>query len=436
MKSTAFLPDGPARSGVLPIQHLRKLAMDGAIRSDTTIGGEQFQPNSLDLRLGPKAYRTRCSFLPVNTTTSSLLKDADLVLYEIDLRDGHVLECGQTYLIPLLEELSLPESIHGLTNPKSSTGRLDMLARVVTENGHVFDVVQAGYRGRLYVDLVTRSFPIRVRTGDSLVQLRLLTGKNALVEDRELVELIERYDLIRDQGGVPVSRKSLSVDDGILLTVRLEGKKDDETVGYVSKKSTPVVDFSRRDHPVRAYWNYIPAPKRRSDLLMLQPDEFYIFSSCERVRIPPQLCAEMVAFDVKSGEVRTHYAGFFDTGFGTDGSGAHVVLEVRNRDMPFLLQHGQKLFRLRYFRNLEVPEVTYGQAMHSNYQGQGLRLAKHFSSGTSARLRQLELWTASSSSSPPPSNKSVDLSHSDSEDSSDLLQSETQGASGVPPTLG
>ncbi|WP_437676659.1 2'-deoxycytidine 5'-triphosphate deaminase [Sorangium sp. So ce131] len=376
-------------SGILPIQDLRQLAASGAITAAAGLSPAQFQPNSVDLRLGPKAYRTRCSFLPVpgaRSTATSLLDE--FAMYEIDLRDGYVFECNKTYLIPLCEELALPEHVWGAANPKSSAGRLDMLARVITEDGHVFDSIPHGYRGKMYLDLMTRSFPIKLREGDSLVQLRLLTGKDAVIPDDELRALIDEHQLVRTASGIPVAAKDLEIDDGILLTVRLRGHGD-ETVGYVSRKSTPVVDFSKKDHPVRPYWTYIPG--RRSEPLILLPEEFYIFSSNEKVRIPPQMCAEMVAFDVRSGEVRTHYAGFFDSGFGMSGAGAHVVLEVRNRDMPFLLQHGQHLFRLRYFRNTEAPAALYGVDLDSHYQGQGLRLAKQFRA-VSDPSRQLGLW--------------------------------------------
>jgi len=381
-----------SKSGVLPIQRLRKLVTQGVISSDPQISPEQFQPNSLDLRLGAKAYRTRCSFLPVNGQMSTLINEHKL--YEINLSEGYVFERGNTYIIPLAEQLALPESIYGMTNPKSSAGRLDMLARVITEEGHAFDTIPHGYSGKLYLDLTTRSFPIRLRAGDSLVQIRLLTGSRVVVPDNELKMILDKRGLIRDQEGVPVPAKNLQVEDGVLLTVRLTGTGD-ETIGYSSKKTTPVVDFARKDHPIRPFWEYIHAG-RRNDHLILQPEEFYIFSSRERVCIPSDLCAEMVAFDVKSGEVRTHYAGFFDSGFGVEGAGAHVVLEVRNRDMPFLIQNGQRLFRLRYFRNAGIPDVLYGSTTKSHYQGQGLRLAKQFSKPQLDSESQLELWRGSS----------------------------------------
>jgi len=374
-------------SGVLPIQRLRELAQGGAIATERPLDPGQLQPNSLDLRLGARAYRTRCSFLPVSGPMSKLLQRYKL--YEVDLEGGHVFECNQTYLIPLEEELVLPDHIWGLTNPKSSAGRLDMLARVITEEGQVFDTIPQGYRGKLYLDLMTRSFPIRLRRGDSIVQLRLLTGgKDAIVSDEELVELIDRHHMVTDERGIPIGAKNLQIDDGVLLGVRLAGDEN-ATIAYSSKKATPIVDFSRRDHHVRPFWNYLHAS---SDPIILEPEAFYIFSSSERVRIPPELCAEMVAFDVKSGEVRTHYAGFFDSGFGMEGTGSHVVLEVRNRDMPFLVQNGQKLFRLRYFRNTEEPEVLYGSPLASHYQGQVLRLAKQFKSTRDEPRTQLGLW--------------------------------------------
>jgi dCTP deaminase len=364
-------------SGVLPIQKLRELARAGVIRASREFVPGQLQPNSLDLRLGPRAYRTQCSFLPVGGKTSELSQRYKM--YEVDLEEGHVFECNKTYLIPLEEELDLPQKLWGLTNPKSSAGRLDIMARVITEDGQVFDAIPPGYRGKLYLDLMTRSFPIRLRRGDSVVQLRLLSGnsREALVSDEELRALIDEAAIVLTTEGTPIASRDLPVDDGVLLGVRLAGG-DDGTIAYTSRKATPIVDFARRDHAIKPYWHAIHGGPRPSDPLILQPEEFYIFSSAERVRIPPRVCAEMVAFDVKSGEVRTHYAGFFDSGFGMEGPGSHVVLEVRNRDMPFLVQNGQKLFRLRYFWNTEEPEVLYGSSLSSHYQGQVLRLAKQF----------------------------------------------------------
>jgi dCTP deaminase len=383
------------RPGVLSTQHIRELLATGAISSDTSIGGSQLQPNSLDLTLGGIAYRTRCSFLPIHSSTSEMLADPRLVMSVVDLAvsSGALLECGVTYLIPLQERLLLPPDIHCKANPKSSTGRLDMLARLITEQGHEFDTISEGYAGPLYLEVVCRSFPIRLRQGDSLAQIRFNRG-NPCLSDEELHRFIKRGQIIRDSGGVPISPSDLQIKDGVFLTVRLIGQGD-ETVGFFAKRNTPSVDFRVHDHSIKTYWERIHSAHRANDLQIIEANEFYIFSSQERLVVPPELCAEMVAYDAKSGELRTHYAGFFDSGFGMGTAGAHVVLEVRNQDIPFLVQHGQRLFRMQFYWNLEEPDVLYGSAnTHSHYQGQRLRLAKHFSAAEHVATPQLELWGA------------------------------------------
>jgi dCTP deaminase len=309
----------------------------------------------------------------------------DFKTNSVDLDDrGFVIDCNQTYVLPLLESLHLPDGLCGFTNPKSSTGRLDILARVITDRGHSFDVIPAGYSGPLYIELISRSFPIRIRPGDTLAQLRIFRGNEVAIPDDELRAIIDRQGLIRDRGGLPVRSRELEFADGVVLSVDLgRGAKRDATVGYRSRTCTPVLDLQSRGLSIREYWERIYAPTRRSEHFILDPHAFYIFASRERVMVPPELCAEMVAIDVRSGEVRMHYAGFFDSGFGLSDSkgetaGAHIVLEVRNMDVPFHVQDRQRLFRVRFFRNSDTPTQLYGRAIASNYQGQGLRLAKQF----------------------------------------------------------
>lgn len=366
------------RGGVLSDRQLRELITAGAIGGPPLLDN-QVQPNSIDLRLGGIAYRTRCSFLPVGRPVSELLGELSTNAVRLDPEEGYVMECGQTFVIPLVEHLALPADISGMTNPKSSTGRLDIMARVLADNGHAFDTIPAGYQGPLYVEIITRSFPLRVRPDDALVQLRLARDiATAALSDQELRMLIDSELIVRDPGGVPVNSADLDLSEGVYLSIDLGS--GDRTIGFTSKKCSPVVDLRVRDLKVRDYWDWIYSPSRSSDPLILKTDGFYIFASRERVVVPPDVCAEMVAIDVRSGEVRTHYAGFFDSGFGVGCNGAHVVLEVRNMDVPFLIQDGQKLFRLRFFRNLERPEQLYGQTRFgSNYQGQRLKLAKQFS---------------------------------------------------------
>jgi dCTP deaminase len=400
-------------NGVLPDSSLWGLIEAGQISADSPIDANQVQPNSIDLRLGAVAHRTRCSFLPVGDTVEALLHDLATNRTELD-GDGFVMECGQTYIIPLMERLTLPPGIYGYTNPKSSTGRLDIMVRVLTDGGDMFDTVPAGYQGSLYLEVISRSFPVRLRAGDTLAQLRIFQGADVTLSDDELRKMIDGRFIVRDHDGVPIPASSLGIDDGVFLSVDLGGK--DRTIGYRSKRCTKVVDFRARGLPIRHFWEHMAAPSRRSDPLILDPNAFYIFASRERVVVPPDVCAEMVAIDVRSGEVRTHYAGFFDSGFGFDDAernsvGARVVLEVRNMDVPFLLQDGQKLFRLRFFRNTATPTRLYGQSLASNYQGQGLKLAKQFAQESSQKP-QLEMhWdpNATSEKRPPVEGRLVTL---------------------------
>jgi len=364
-----------SEEGVLPVQEIRRLVAQGAIESRVAVHDSQFQPNSLDLRLDDRAFRTRCSFLPVADNTTTILRGLTLADYELG-PGGIVLEQGCIYLIRLLEHFRLPPDLWGYTNPKSTTGRLDLFARVITETGQAFDFVPPGYSGPLYLEVITRSFPVRLRMGDSLVQLRLMRGQGGPVADATLAEHNDRLPMVFTETGEPIGSNELQIADGIHLSVRLHDDKGG-IVGYSAQRNTGVVDLRALNHQAQDYWDPISAPSRRRRFLILEPEEFYIFSSLERVSIPPAMCAEMVPYDPKSGELRTHYAGFFDSGFGNTG-GAHVVLEVRNRDTPFLLQHGQRLFRLRYFWNTEEPDSSYGSGLGSHYQGQKLRLAKQF----------------------------------------------------------
>jgi len=366
------------RPGILSIQEVSEAVERGHVSSREPLENSQFQPNSLDLRIGGTAYRTRCSFLPVGANLDDLLSAFSLGIFDLTRSEGVVLEPGRTYILPLLESLRLPGTWGAIANPKSTTGRLDILARVITQGGHAFDTIPKGYSGPLYLEVVTRSFPLRLRVGDSLCQLRLFEDHPQVLTDEELKFEIDKHRLVMGDDGAAIPAKVLDLADGVFLSVRLS-MPCNRTIGYSARRTTPIVDFQQSRHDVFAFWNEILGQKRGRGTLILEPEEFYLFSSLERVRIPPHLCAEMVAYDPKSGELRTHYAGFFDSGFGWNGDGANVVLEVRNRDIPYLLQNGQKLFRLRFFRNRTVPTELYGKGLHSHYQGQSLALPRQFS---------------------------------------------------------
>lgn len=387
--------------GVLPVQHLRLLADTGVIWSpaDRPIEDDQFQPNSMDLRLGDTAYRVRCSFLPENETVASKL--SKLTQHSFSIEEGAVLEPNCTYLIPLLERLDLPQSLAGFqqhlfmpgkeshpllivseehlsarTNPKSSTGRLDIFTRVVTDYSHRFEEISAGYSGGLYLEVVPKSFPVRVRTGQRLNQLRIRHGSSWL-SDQDILRTHASDPLLLRQDGTPIPIDQLKVGNGLFMSVSLQSMESG-IVGYKAKKNRDLIDLDLINHyKVHEFWDPIVA--RPDDMLILEPEAFYIFASRERVRIPTHLAAEMVPYDTGSGELRTHYAGFFDSGFGgAANQGARAVLEVRSHDVPFLIEDGQTFFRMVFEPNTELPEKVYGREIASNYQGQELKLSKHF----------------------------------------------------------
>jgi dCTP deaminase len=362
--------------GVLSCEHVRLLAASGAIRGTHEIDQSQYQPASLDLRLGPKAYRVRASFLPGRGRSVDELLSG-LAYHEISLEGaGAVLERGCVYVIPLLESLRLPEGVCAFANPKSSTGRLDIFTRLITDDSEIFDHVADGYAGPLYAEVSPRSFSVRVREGSRLDQMRFKrrdpagTSANVVLSDAELRALHEREPLVDGE---------LSLRDGVILRVALGAPGAGEVVGYRAQKHTDVIDVDRIDHyRVEDYWEKLHG---RGSKLILDPGDFYILASREKIRIPSHLSAEMVAIDPAMGEFRVHYAGFFDPGFGNSASGrpgSRAVLEVRSHEVPFILEDGQVIGRLVYERLAAEPEALYGETGVSNYQGQELKLSKHF----------------------------------------------------------
>lgn len=383
--------------GILPVQKLKLLNELGIIQSDKVypIQDDQFQPNSLDLRLGETAYRVRCSFLPEDETVEQKL--SKLEQYSFSIKDGAVLEQNCVYIIPLLEILNLPDSnserfdasdseyrlstVETLTakaNPKSSTGRLDVFTRVITDHSHRFEEVTAGYKGKLYLEVVPKSFPIKVRTGQRLNQLRIRHGFEVM-SDQEILRIHAAEPLLFDEDVEPMSLEKIKVNQGLFMSVQLKGEPG-EVIGYKAKKHNNFIDLDKIGHyAADEFWEPIYAQARPE--YILEPEAFYIFASKERIRVPAHLACEMMAYDTGSGELRTHYAGFFDSGFGgtVHDKGARAVLEVRSHDVPFMIEDGQTLFSMQFEPNAEHPDFVYGEEISSNYQGQGLKLGKHFS---------------------------------------------------------
>lgn len=356
------------RGGILPSQAIERLIAEGGLALERPAAPDQIQPASLDLRLGPVVHRVRASFLPGSGRTVAERLE-ELRLHTIDLTQGAVLETGCVYIAPLMESLTLPADMAAGANPKSSTGRLDVFTRVIADGARAFDAVPQGYHGPLFAEISPRTFPVLVRSGSRLSQLRLRRGE-ARLDDAELAALQTRDRL--------VDTDQPDILGGVAVTVDLLGDGTG-VVGWRGKRHTGVVDVDAPGaHDVADFWEPIHAGRSG---LVLDPGQFYILASREAVQVPPDHAAEMTPFDPMVGEFRVHYAGFFDPGFGHvagRGAGARAVLEVRSHEVPFILEHGQTVGRLVYERMLERPATLYGELATSNYQGQKLKLSKHF----------------------------------------------------------
>jgi dCTP deaminase len=361
---------GRYSTGILPGHVLRRMLREHKlIQAAEDVIDAQIQPASLDLRLGRKAYRVRASFLP-GAGVKVADKLAQVAMHEVDLTHGAVLETGCVYVVPLLESLDLPHRVSATANPKSSTGRIDVFTRLITDSGRAFDTVEAGYKGPLYAEITPRTFPVLVRKGSRLNQLRLRSGSPTFT-DTELKRLHEAH---------PLTSGEADIDNGLALSVDLKGESEGGLVGWRAKRHTGLIDVDQVGAcDAGEYWDAIRAEK--TGTIVLDPDEFYILVSGEAVAIPPDYAAEMVPFNPLVGEFRVHYAGFFDPGFGYDpkaGPSARAVLEVRSREVPFILEHGQIIGRLMFERLTDPPHELYGAGLGSNYQRQGLKLSKHF----------------------------------------------------------
>lgn len=363
-----------SQNGVLPSQEIWRLIREEHVVAREPIEEKQVQPASLDLRLGAEVYRLQASFLPGKTTVEQKLESLSMV--RLELTGSTVLERGCVYLVPLMERLDLPPDVSAKANPKSSTGRLDVFTRLITDGGSEFETVPKGYVGPLFAEIMPRTFPVIVRPTLSLSQIRFIRGRPQLTGPQTR-ELNKRKKLIRDETN-PVGANVR--DDGMEISVSLQSVDDRGIVAYRGKHNTPLIDLKKIGfYEVEQFWDEIPA--RADGRLILNPGEFYILASRERISVPPNHAAEMVPFDPSVGEFRIHYAGFFDPGFGcgdSDVLGTRAVLEVRAHEIPFVIEHGQVVGRLVYSRMLALPEKIYGKSIGSSYQRQDLALSKQF----------------------------------------------------------
>jgi len=355
-------------TGVLPNQQISKMIHDRQITAASPVTPEQIQPASLDLRLGTSASRVRASFLAgQGKTVASRLSEFEMHVLSLP-QEGAVLEKGAVYVVPLMERLDLPTDISAVANAKSSTGRLDLLTRIITDEGTEFDRIPAGYHGPLYAEICPRSFSVLVRPGMSLNQIRFATG-NAVLDDDTLRALHAQTPLVDGEA---------VINDGLGFSVDLR-PREGTLVGYRAKPHTGLIDMDLIRHYLpQDFWEEVHSSNGQ---IILDPGAFYILVSREAVTIPPDYAAEMAPYLAMVGEFRVHYAGFFDPGFGyaaAGGAGSRGVLEVRCHEAPFVLEHGQIVGRLVYERMMAPPTQLYGAGIASNYQGQGLKLSKHF----------------------------------------------------------
>jgi len=364
-------------AGILPSQDIRKLLAQGGVHAEVPIPEAHVQPASLDLRLGNIAHRVQASFLPGASTVEDKLRQ--LSMSTLDLSTQAVMEKGCVYIVPLQEELRLPAEVTAKANPKSTTGRLDIFVRMITDYGVEFENVPAGYTGKLYAEIVPRTFTVAVSAGMRLNQLRFVY-RNPPTNDDLLVDLDKVHGLVFEGDEGEDKLAIAHINRGLTFSINLKAQKPGEILAYKARKNAPLIALDKIDHYApEDFWEQVRDIRHES--LVLDPGDFYILASKEKVRVPGNYAAEMVPFDPAVGEFRVHYAGFFDPGFGygaNDIKGTPAVLEVRAHEVPFLIEHGQIVGRLVYYPLLSEPDKIYGVGIGSSYQQQALTLSKQF----------------------------------------------------------
>jgi dCTP deaminase len=368
--SLPFLEE--THTGIWPSQALRAATTLGVLQAEEDILADQIQPASVDLRLGSIAYQVPASFLPGHTASVSERLDT-LAVQKFNIENGAILETDKVYIVPLQERLKLKKRMSGTANPKSSTGRLDVFARLITDNGTEFDQIPERYVGHLWLEIAPRSFNVKVRRGSRLAQMRLRSG-SPRTSDATVRELNEMHQIVHYEQNADIKYS------GLALSVDIEGDPISGVVGYKAKKSKNYVDVDKVNfYEIDEFWERLSRPD--SGGLILNRDEFHILATKETVAIPNSVAADMVAYDTLVGEFRVHYAGFFDPGFGHSSRGpvgAKIVLEVRSHEVPFMIEHGQVVGRVTVERLTDVTDKPYGLEIGSSYHSQGLTLGKQF----------------------------------------------------------
>ena len=356
--------------GTLTYKDYESFIKNHSIHAEKNIPKNSIQPASLDLRLGKVGYEISSSFVPIDKTVLKKLKYYKK--RKVDLSNGFLFKKNVTYLIELQEKLNLNKNIFGKCNPKSSTGRLDIFCRIITDYNSEYEIIKNGYKGSIYIEVTSKTFDIILTEGDKLNQLRLRNGKTHYLNDNEILKANKENYFLYDKKNQPISPQ---IDNGIKIRASID--KSEKIIAYKAKKNAPALNYNKiRYYKKSDYW--IPIKKVRHNSIIIEPNEFYIMKSSEKIRIFPNLAAEMVPYDTDIGEFRVHYAGFFDPGFGNIKNGSHAVLEIKTYEVPFAIEDGQNVARLLFEKLEKVPDKLYGNSINSNYQNQGLALSKHF----------------------------------------------------------
>jgi dCTP deaminase len=373
---TAPAPNFDDLAGVLGASEMHALIERGAIVGEAPIAAAQIQPASLDLTLSAEAYKLPGSMLPLRHERIRDLLET-FHARPIDLSEEGYLDRGRVYLIRLNESLALPPNIGCYTNSKSSTGRIDLQTRTLSDGNPRYEKHPRGYRGEMWLEVIPKSFDIKLQRGVSLNQA-IFYGERRILDDAALRHLVDSESLVFDKHGAKMSAENVEIDQGLMMSIDL----DQDLVGYVARRS-PLPLTLDPNHPHDASDFFEPISRPRDGRLFLMKGHFYILSTLEFLRVPKDYAVEMLPFETTAGEFRAHYAGFFDPGFGYGDAGevrgTPAVLEVRPYDDDLVLRHGQPICKMVYEALTQPAAIAYGHTGVNHYADQrGPRLSKFF----------------------------------------------------------